>query len=500
VVSRAESASPAALKRGKLPARPMPPRRLPDEAPASAGKRLAFRWGRRALQGREGDTVASALLAAGEAVLTRSVKYHRPRSYLCGVGKCANCLVTIDGKPSQRACMVPLRSGMVVEAQNAWPSPRYDLFGASDAMLKKGFDPQRTLTKPLFVVPWYHAVVRRMAGLGKLPRGPSAPAQPAALAREAVPLAVVGGGPAGLAAGAAAAEAGADVVVFDEAPWRGGRLAGASEPLRGPEPYVGRAPREVAEHLLDRLAGAGGELRSQANVAGFYGERQLAVQTPQRLVEVAADVVVLATGAPEALPLFEDNDRPGIMSLSGAALLLERHALLAGGNVVLVGATRESVAFARRLQARGARVEAILGAAPAGAPGDLPFLDAEPLRAEGISWVRALEVRMQGGGTRTLPCDLVAFAAPRRPAVELAQQAGCALALTEGALAPQVDAKGATTTRRVFAAGDLVAPGSVERAIASGTLAGLAAAEALGLKVEGKRREAAEAAVRGLSA
>ena len=74
-----------------------------------------------------GDTVASALTAAGVKVLSRSFKYHRPRGLLCCAGHCPNCLVQIGDEPNVRACTRPVEAGMDVRAQNVWPSLNRDL-------------------------------------------------------------------------------------------------------------------------------------------------------------------------------------------------------------------------------------------------------------------------------------------------------------------------------------------------------------------------------------
>jgi NADPH-dependent 2,4-dienoyl-CoA reductase/sulfur reductase-like enzyme len=470
----------------------MAPRRLP---PQGEERVLSFRWGRRRVRAREGDTVASALLVAGHTILARSVKYHRPRSFLCGVGKCANCLVTIDGKPSQRACMVPAHEGMHVQGQNAWPSPQHDLFAASDAMFREGFDPQRSFTKPGFVVPLYHEAVRRMAGLGKVPRD-DRPARVGPVAQEEARLAIVGAGPAGLAAAWEASRAGVAVKLFDEQPWPGGRLSWETERLAGPGEFAGMPPAEALRFLLARLAEAHATPRTRANVAGIYGERFLAVQTPQRLTEVRADAVVLASGAPESLPLFGDNDKPGILSAMGASILLQRHGVLPGRRVVLVGADPRTLQLGRDLARAGADIEALVTSQP---PKGSEFraLPGEVVRAFGGGWLRGVEVRV-GGETLRLDCDLLVFAEPRRPAVELAQQAGCKVAWRGDAPAVQVDASHATTAPRVFAAGDVVAPGTLEAALASGRVAGLQAARALGAKVdEGRLADAEDALAAG---
>jgi sarcosine oxidase subunit alpha len=472
----------------------MPPRRLPAEQP---GQGAEFRWGRARVRARPGDSVASALLASGHGVLSRSIKYHRPRGYYCGVGTCANCLVTIDGRPSVRACMVPAREGMAVKPQNCWPSPRLDVLSLAERFLPAGFDPQRAFTRPLFLLPAYHFAVRHMAGLGKAPRG-GPPARVGEVAREEVPLAVVGAGPAGLAAAREAARAGVRVRVFDASPWPGGRLGREAALLQGPGAFQGHTPAQALGALLHDLREAGAAPEAEAGVAGLYPGKLLAVATPRRLVELRADAVVLATGAPESLPLFGDNDRPGVMTASAAGQLLGKHRILPGERVVLLGADERACALARSLEGAGARVAAVFEAGPtAPEAAGLPVKPGDGIAAvEGAARVRAVRTRR---GAR-VPCDLVVLAWPRRPAVELFQQAGCALRARDGVLAPRADADLQTTAPGVFAAGDALAPGSLGAALASGALAGMGAARALGARVEPARLEAAREACAKLGA
>lgn len=62
----------------------------------------------------DGETVHAALLAAGHRVLRKTAKKGHPRGIFCGMGVCYDCLVTIDGRPSQRACMTLVKSGMEI--------------------------------------------------------------------------------------------------------------------------------------------------------------------------------------------------------------------------------------------------------------------------------------------------------------------------------------------------------------------------------------------------
>ena len=91
-------------------------------------REIKFSYNGRWYQGYKGDTVASALFAAGKRIFSRSFKYHRPRGLTCVSGQCPNCLMTVDGVPNVRSCIQPLSQGMQVEHQNAWPSLEHDIF------------------------------------------------------------------------------------------------------------------------------------------------------------------------------------------------------------------------------------------------------------------------------------------------------------------------------------------------------------------------------------
>ena len=66
---------------------------------------------------REGDTIASALIAAGVRVFRFSAKRGEPRGLFCAIGRCTDCAMTVDGVPNVRTCMTAARPGMKVETQ-----------------------------------------------------------------------------------------------------------------------------------------------------------------------------------------------------------------------------------------------------------------------------------------------------------------------------------------------------------------------------------------------
>ena len=63
-----------------------------------------------------GQSVGAALVAAGIRSWRTTRIHGRPRGLFCGIGVCYDCLLTVDGRPDQRACLVPAGDGMRVES------------------------------------------------------------------------------------------------------------------------------------------------------------------------------------------------------------------------------------------------------------------------------------------------------------------------------------------------------------------------------------------------
>ena len=93
---------------------------------------VTFTFDGKPVTGFAGDTIGSALYAAGRRVFSRSFKYHRPRGLLCCSGHCANCMMTVDGVPNVRVCVEPAVEGAVVRAQNVLGSLDRDLLSVVD--------------------------------------------------------------------------------------------------------------------------------------------------------------------------------------------------------------------------------------------------------------------------------------------------------------------------------------------------------------------------------
>ncbi|MDW6059312.1 (2Fe-2S)-binding protein [Streptomyces sp. FXJ1.4098] len=70
----------------------------------------------RTIHARPGQSVGAALVAAGVVAWRTTRGEGRPRGLFCGIGVCYDCLITVDGRPDQRACLVPAADGMRLES------------------------------------------------------------------------------------------------------------------------------------------------------------------------------------------------------------------------------------------------------------------------------------------------------------------------------------------------------------------------------------------------
>ncbi|MFM7342885.1 MAG: 2Fe-2S iron-sulfur cluster-binding protein, partial [Betaproteobacteria bacterium] len=135
---------------------------------------LNFRFEGRPLQGFEGDTLASALLAQGTAVVARSFKYHRPRGLVAAGWEDPCAFVEMQSpraEPSVLATVEPLVEGLQARGQHAWPSLRFDFMALADrcsALLPAGFY-YKAFKSPAWALPWFERALRHAAGLGRLP-------------------------------------------------------------------------------------------------------------------------------------------------------------------------------------------------------------------------------------------------------------------------------------------------------------------------------------------
>jgi sarcosine oxidase, subunit alpha len=488
---------------------------------------LRFAFDGRSYEGFAGDTLASGLLANGVHLVSRSFKYHRPRGILAAGSEEPNALVTVRRDaarctPNLRATQVELYDGLVAESQNRWPSLKRDVGRVNDLLSPffpagfyyKTFMWPRNAWKAL-----YEPFIRRAAGLGLAPRRPDPDRYAHRYAH--CDVLVVGAGPSGLAAALAAAQAGSRVMLCDEqAEFGGSLLTDTAARIDGESAraWVQHATRTLAQNprvtLLARTTAFG---YFPHNFIGL-NERltdHLAMlpdlQPRERLWQVRARTVILATGAIERPLVFPGNDRPGIMLAGAAQTYLNRYGVRVGSRVVIVTAGDAAYQAALDLHAAGVAVLAIAdlrsalsGALPEAArqAGIAIRTKSTVLSTDGDLRVRAIELgKIEDSGqlrsTGRLPCDAVLMSGGFTPSVHLFSQSRGKLEWDEERQV-FVPGRSAEVERSVGACRGLT---ELAEVLADGAAAGAESAPAPGrTRADPAQRFSVAAAVRGCSA
>ena len=275
-----------------------------------------------------GDTVAAALFRAGVRTFSRSFKYHRRRGLYCLSGDCPNCLVNVDGEPGVRACTHPAEGVKRVRRENGWPSVEHDFLALADRfhfLLPVGFY-YKGMLHPRWLWPAVEPLFRRVAGIGEIDMS-AAPSDREVRNLHADVL-VIGGGVAGLAAAAQAADAGMSVIVCDE------NRIGAGVP-------PGRTRTRIDELAAELRVKTGVTLLESAPAIGIYEGPLVPVDSADFLQLVHPGQVVVATGAVETHDVFAGGDLPGVWLGRGASRMAGVHRIAPGSRAVVVGAHHE---------------------------------------------------------------------------------------------------------------------------------------------------------------
>ncbi|MEX2645706.1 MAG: 2Fe-2S iron-sulfur cluster-binding protein [Gaiellaceae bacterium] len=338
---------------------------------------LAFTFEGKPVTAFAGDTIGSALFAAGRRVFSRSFKYHRPRGLLCCSGQCPNCLMQVDGVPNVRVCTEPAREGADVRAQNVWGSLERDLLAIVDKVggpfTPVGFY-YRTFMRPRRAWPLYEKVLRNIAGLGRLDEHARRTRRYDVEHRRAEVL-VIGGGEAGLQAAREAAARGEQVVLVDE----------------------GQPPPQDFEVI------------APATAIGIYEGGLVPVAAGNVLYRFRAGRIVVAAGAVEQPLVFPGNDLVGVLLPGAVRRMVENWSLKPGERAVVLTADERGLEAAELLREAGVEV-------------------AEVVDVRGVSRIEAkgrrgrlASVTVDG---REIPCDVAVMSGGAQPAYSLLAQAG----------------------------------------------------------------------------
>ena len=430
--------------------------RLRHPSISAAASPITIRFDGREIAALPGETVAAALSAA-EIVAFRKTQSGAPRGLYCGMGACLDCVVTIDGRIGQRACMTKVAPGM--EITGAWPA--------------------------------------ELAPLGAMPAEESL--------ERVCDVLVVGGGPGGLAAAVAAAEAGASVVLLDERAAPGGQYMKPLAPSHtdaAPDPQF-----RAGDALRARAVKAGVRIETDATVWGAFAPDEIAALVGGEGVTYRPRRLILAPGAHERPVPIPGWTLPGVMTTGSLQTLVRAQRVCPGERVVIAGSGPLNFQLACELLSAGVKVAALVESSPRprGIAAVLKMLATAPgLARDGLSYLTRLRragipvfwnstvVALEGQGrvqtvrlaTQTIAADTVALNLGFQPETGLARALGaehCFVDTGLGHLATETDEDGRTSIPTVFAIGDGAALGGARVALARGRLAGLAAVGDLGI-------------------
>jgi D-hydroxyproline dehydrogenase subunit alpha len=460
----------------------------PDIEPAAEPVRFFF--DARPVEGFQGESLAAALTAAGILGLRRTDK-GAPRGVFCGMGVCFDCLVTVDGRPGQRACLTKVEAGLQVRSQ----------------------------------LPAEAIATGTAPPLAGAPDGPIPVHQCQVL--------VIGAGPGGLAAAEAAAQGGARVTVLDERPQAGGQYFKQLAPSqRFSRPAAVDRQFAHGRTLIEGVRDLGVEMVGGATVWGATrtdeGGVEVDVIREDRAERYHATQLIVATGAFERGFPVPGWTLPGFMTTGAAQTLGRAYRVAPGSKVLIAGNGPLNLQVACELALGGVEVVAVAEAAPAPGPARAGALiqalrRAPDLMAQGLRYMASLRrygipvlyrhilTRAEGTerveqatltrldkagrsiGEYTYQVDAVCAGYGFVPSTEITRLLGCRHRFDDGgsgALLVERDGDAATSQPGVFAVGDCGGIGGARVALSQGTLAGWAAARNLGKNpsAEGRSR------------
>ncbi|KLU65625.1 hydrogen cyanide synthase subunit HcnB [Desulfosporosinus acididurans] len=328
---------------------------------------------------------------------------------------------------------------------------------------------------------------------------------------------IIGGGPAGLCAAAAAADLGAGILIIERDDKLGGQLVKQTHKFFGSrKQYAGERGYQIGNLLIEQCSTkAKVEVWSGTTALGIYEDGVVTAEKDGQHLKIKPQKIIIATGASEKMITFPNNDMPGIYGAGAVQTLMNVHGIVPGQRVLMIGAGNIGLIVSYQLLQAGVDVAAIIEAAPtiggylvhaakirrAG----VPILTSHTIKeaygeesVEGAIICRLDENwRPISGSEQDLKVDVICLAVGLSPLTELCFQADCQMHYV-AELSGHVPLRNEyleTTRPGLYVAGDVSGVEEASSAMVEGRLAGISAAYSLGYGKDAALKLQAEALV-----
>jgi thioredoxin reductase len=323
-------------------------------------------------------------------------------------------------------------------------------------------------------------------------------------------IAIIGAGPAGLAAAIESAKTGADVILIDENAQPGGQLFKQIHKFFGSkEHYAKIRGIDIGKKLCNEAHDLGVHLMLNTVAFAIYDDKNIAGMTPKGTILIKSKCIILALGANENALAFKGWTKPGVIGAGAAQTMVNLYRVLPGKRFLMVGSGNVGLIVSYQLLQAGAKVPAVIEAMPkVGGYGvhaakisraGVPILTSHTiLEAKGEKEVSSAVICELDenftpirGREKEIKVDVICLAVGLTPQTDLARMAGCRFEYINelGGFVPWHDENMETTIKGIYVAGDTAGIEEASTAIDEGRISGIAAASSLTLINKRKAEE-----------
>ena len=403
---------------------------------------IKFSWKNNPILAKDGETIASALVANGIDIFGHHPKDHAPLGLFCANGQCSQCLVLVDGKPV-KSCMTKVQPGISVMPADGLP----DISGLEG---KFAAEPNGDETK----------IVE-------------------------IPVLIIGGGPAGLSAAIELGKLGVRVLLVDDKARLGGKLVLQTHRFFGSTKavYAGTRGVDIAEKLSAQIKALDNvEVWLETNAVAVYEEKTVGLWrvADQQYILVKPETLLVATGARERSLAFKGNTLPGIYGAGAFQTLVNRDLVKPADNLFIVGGGNVGLIAGYHALQAGINVAGLVEALPE--CGGYKVHE-DKLARLGVPILTSHTILEAKGKDHVQSVVIAQLDQNFQPLLETQQEIACDCVLIAVGLNP-VDEflqKAKEVGLPVFAAGDASEIAEASAAMFSGKITGLEVAQTLGV-------------------